>query len=588
MQFLPTDIFGQASGLSSGKFGSAADASNIFGTGANDGNSSFRDVFASLSAFNENNTPGVSLTTRSTRDDTSFFKSDEYAHLKGKLTELGVAEDTVNEYFAYLSVTKGSPGIAVMRSAVSELQDSRLTAGPDKQEFTQISATLSKLGFSNEEISAFEQMMHRGDSLGMLKKLKEKVEALAESGTEVEIDKDELDLLIKACDISHANYSESVLAAWESFGLDDGEKITLNENTFNKLFGTTIAALETRESELCNLAANIDAAIESMLEYRSTKNREAVADMRGNALTERSETMARILATMINEENEEREENSTSHLMDDRKSGKSNNRESIAASLADDRMTSKAVREERRAEAQTGLRSENSAQAAENAPREPLASHGENSRHDMSQGQKGQNAETGADKAAFSAKVREEAGVVFSMFGQTENSSTSAQSAQTAKTEMYHERIFDQIERGIIKNASDGSKQIVMRLDPPELGKLTLSLTVAQGEVKALIRTESTATTQVVSEQLAQLKQSLEEQGFKVSSLEVETRSQSHAGSENWNGAEQHNQEREMLEQARFLRLARTRAKEGSVLAQSMQHIEQPASISASGLHIIA
>jgi flagellar hook-length control protein FliK len=177
------------------------------------------------------------------------------------------------------------------------------------------------------------------------------------------------------------------------------------------------------------------------------------------------------------------------------------------------------------------------------------------------------------------------------MFGQPEISSSSVQTAeanQAAKAEIYQGRIFEQVERGIIKNATDGSKQIVLRLDPPELGKLTLSLTVAQGEVKALIRTESTATTQMISEQLAQLKHSLEEQGFKVSSLEVETRTQSHAGTDTWTGAEQHNQEQQVLEQARFLRLSRVRAKNDDVLAQRMQHVEHPASISASGLHIIA
>jgi len=173
----------------------------------------------------------------------------------------------------------------------------------------------------------------------------------------------------------------------------------------------------------------------------------------------------------------------------------------------------------------------------------------------------------------------------FSLLGQAEN---SAAEPKAAKIFQHQEQIFQQVEKGLIRSLADGSKQIILRLDPPELGKLTLSLTMAQGEIKAVIRTENTATTQMISEQLSQLKASLEEQGFKVSSLEVETRTQNHAGTEHWNGTEQHNQQQELREQAGFMRLAQFRNREREALAQSVQNEEQPESNSASGLHLIA
>ncbi|MCL1890229.1 MAG: flagellar hook-length control protein FliK [Desulfovibrionaceae bacterium] len=173
----------------------------------------------------------------------------------------------------------------------------------------------------------------------------------------------------------------------------------------------------------------------------------------------------------------------------------------------------------------------------------------------------------------------------FSLLGQAEN---SAAEPKAAKIFQHQEQIFQQVEKGLIRSLADGSKQIILRLDPPELGKLTLSLTMAQGEIKAVIRTENTATTQVISEQLSQLKASLEEQGFKVSSLEVETRTQNHAGTEQWNGTEQHNQQQELREQAGFIRLAQFRNREREALAQSVQNEGQPESNSASGLHLIA
>ncbi|MDR2051009.1 MAG: flagellar hook-length control protein FliK [Deltaproteobacteria bacterium] len=164
----------------------------------------------------------------------------------------------------------------------------------------------------------------------------------------------------------------------------------------------------------------------------------------------------------------------------------------------------------------------------------------------------------------------------------------SAGEARQAKAYFYREEIFSQVEHGLVRSLADGSKQIVLRLDPPELGKLTLSLTLAQGEVRAVIRTENSATAQVISEQLAQLKISLEEQGFKVSGLEVESNALENHGAEQWDRADEHNRQQEMREQSNFLRLAHSRPLEGEILARSMQNTTRPASNSVSGLDLIA
>jgi flagellar hook-length control protein FliK len=188
---------------------------------------------------------------------------------------------------------------------------------------------------------------------------------------------------------------------------------------------------------------------------------------------------------------------------------------------------------------------------------------------------------------AGAEKTEARAEAVFNqLLPQAEN---SAAGTETAKLSLQHrQEIFEQVENGLVRSLHDGGKQIILRLDPPELGKMILSLTVAQGEVRAVIRAESPAAAQAVSEQLAQLKASLEEQGFKVSSLEVETRTPSHAGTEHWDGAEQHNQRQELREQAGFLRLAQFRGREAETLVRTVQSEEQAASYSASGLHIIA
>ena len=649
MQFFPSDIFSAAFGTATGglqQFGNSPDSFAVLAPSAPKPSgkaSGFKDIFDKLSAYNENNNTGaVPLTTASTRDKKSLFNSEDFKVLKGKLQELGVSEEVIDQYFVYMSAVHTNPTIGNMRASAQALLEGTSLEGLTKQEFVQFSSMLSKMDFSNDEIKEIEELMHKGNGHGILEKIKEKLQAFAKENKDVELSREDLDVLLKACNI-HANLREPILKALESLDtleLSEDGMIKFNTKSFDLLFDTTLAKLEKLDLELRELSGKLNEAIESMLSAKKQRPEEPVSDVRGSALASRSETMAKILATLINEE--DKEENSTSHLIEDKGAAKTVRKESILASLADDKMTSKSVKEERQAEARAELRGEkaepqNAAFAAsstikgvrpEAASREntarslkdvrPEAASRENAErsladlplHDESasrpndgrnddgkhkgnlfSGQQPNGPDADAAKAAFSAKVREDGGVVFSVFNQTENSSAAGQSNQanqSAKTDMYNERIFDQIERGIVKNATDGSKQIVLRLDPPELGKLTLSLTVAQGEVKAVIRTESTATTQVVSEQLAQLKQSLEEQGFKVSSLEVETRAESHAGTDNWNGAEQHNQEQQLLEQTRFLRLSRVRAKEGDALAQSVQHVESTASISASGLHIIA
>lgn len=630
MQFFPVaEVFGSPVNSSAKGFYNE----NIYSyTPMNNGDSSFKNIFTKVSSYNDANTPGVPVTMRSTKDDNSYLKSDDFKFLKEKLTELGVAPTVIDDFFSQLSAETKYPNIGTLGSALIGMgKNERSTKAMTDQEMLAFRSLAEKLGFTQKEVVELEEKIALGNTLGVLKAFQEKM-----NGQEVTLDQNELGLLCRAADLDETQM-RPVLVYWNQFAVED--KLIFTREIFDGMFGTIIAGLEQDRLQIQNLADNLGKAILSMLENKQTRNEGPVADNRGNALTERTETIARIIATSLKEEESEDEDDGTSHLIEDKKGDKLVNKQSTIAAILD--KANKEVPRDMQETSLTGQKqnhevlennvrnaafgaaantSKNSAQPSQpaqpvtaqrgaqesilRAPAEAVFNNTSDSAEEKNGANTGkdaksqqdfysssrQNADTtmSADKAALNAKVQEAPGVVFSMFGGTENSSQPGQAAQSAKTEIYHERIFDQIERGIIRSASDGSKQITIRLDPPELGKLILSLTVAQGEVKAVIRTDSSATTQVVSEQLAQLKQSLEEQGFKVSSLEVETRPQSHAGTDSWSGTEQHNQERELQEQQRFLRLSRTRAKEADNLAQSVQHSDQPASISASGIHIIA
>ena len=46
------------------------------------------------------------------------------------------------------------------------------------------------------------------------------------------------------------------------------------------------------------------------------------------------------------------------------------------------------------------------------------------------------------------------------------------------------------VESGVLNNVGQGRTQLTIRLDPPSLGQLTVSLQVKNDEVQAIIRTD--------------------------------------------------------------------------------------------------
>ena len=95
-------------------------------------------------------------------------------------------------------------------------------------------------------------------------------------------------------------------------------------------------------------------------------------------------------------------------------------------------------------------------------------------------------------------------------------------------------------------------------------------LQVRDKELSAVIRADSPEAARALSDQLAQLRQTLEQQGFKVSSLEVQTGLANQHGYHTWSGADGHNLMQERQERARMQRLSslRGQAAENGTAAQ--------------------
>ncbi|QLA19465.1 hypothetical protein GD604_06775 [Desulfolutivibrio sulfoxidireducens] len=112
--------------------------------------------------------------------------------------------------------------------------------------------------------------------------------------------------------------------------------------------------------------------------------------------------------------------------------------------------------------------------------------------------------------------------------------------------------VLRQVENGMLKNLGQGGHRITLNLTPEDLGAVNVMLTVRDKDVQAVIRTDTPEAAKIIGEQLAKVRESLEQQGLKVTKLEVQT---GLAGQDqsSWQGADSHNEawrQREELSQA--------------------------------------
>lgn len=150
------------------------------------------------------------------------------------------------------------------------------------------------------------------------------------------------------------------------------------------------------------------------------------------------------------------------------------------------------------------------------------------------------------------------------------------------------QRIIEQIQSGIGKNLPNGVTRLTLQLEPENLGTVNLTIQVQGKEVRALIRTENQDVTQALQDQLAQVRQNLEQQGLKVSELEVRTGlSDASLSGRNWMNSEQHNleQERQAMAELRN-RMRNLRSGDAEVVREAMADVRQ--ALGEKGLHVIA
>ena len=153
-----------------------------------------------------------------------------------------------------------------------------------------------------------------------------------------------------------------------------------------------------------------------------------------------------------------------------------------------------------------------------------------------------------------------------------------------------------QVEQGLLSTIKGGGTRLDLQLNPQELGSINVTLSVRNGEVSAIIRSEKSETTDMLNRQVDAIRTNLEQQGVKVDKVEVRQETPQEQNSTTWQDFNQHNTRQEedarREELARLKNLATIRnsssSAEISTLEQPVHSLGSTARYATSNLNVVA
>ena len=102
---------------------------------------------------------------------------------------------------------------------------------------------------------------------------------------------------------------------------------------------------------------------------------------------------------------------------------------------------------------------------------------------------------------------------------------------------------IDRLSKLMVNNSDKAMKSVTMELSPPELGKLTIEVSVKDGQANAAIKVETDGAKQMLLNNIEQLKRNLESHGLKLENFEVELNKQNDQNRDQQNAFAQAQQE---------------------------------------------
>lgn len=201
-------------------------------------------------------------------------------------------------------------------------------------------------------------------------------------------------------------------------------------------------------------------------------------------------------------------------------------------------------------------------------------------------GEKTSSSTSRAGQVAGNTKTAPESQTLTPASSQT--SQSQFQQRMEAPVSARNAEVYQQVENGAFRNLGQGVKQLVIRLDPADLGQVSVILQVRGKEVQAVLRSSNQETSLALNEQLGQLRTQLEAQGLKVGKLEVQTQLADSQSQSQWQGSENHNRYQENQELASSAKRWRTLERVAGGMVRDVQNSGHREKLSQSGLDIFA
>jgi len=166
----------------------------------------------------------------------------------------------------------------------------------------------------------------------------------------------------------------------------------------------------------------------------------------------------------------------------------------------------------------------------------------------------------GVDGGSVKSQAASDASSVLAGLSTTTTTTAATQTVQAAAVRgadsYVSTDVLRQVENGLMQNLGQGVNRLTISLTPDELGTINVMLTVRDKDVQAVIKAETPEAAKIISEQLSRVREQLEEQGLKVSKLEVQTGLARQEDQAAWQGAGQHNEAQRQKEELSMMRTA--------------------------------
>lgn len=167
-------------------------------------------------------------------------------------------------------------------------------------------------------------------------------------------------------------------------------------------------------------------------------------------------------------------------------------------------------------------------------------------------------------------------GPAFAGTAQAQAGSLDGQAQNARQATPLNRQVAQEITQGALSTLRDGSKRMDLQLNSQELGTVTVSLTVRNGEVSATLRSEKSETVEELQRQMDAIRTALEDQGLKVEKVDVQLQSQDEQ-KQLWQDLDQHNfQQEQQARREEFARLRNLITMRNSSSNNGNSQLEQP------------